>query len=226
MNHTTTSPVSILKRIRALAPVRDCTFPESLVIAERQATRLAALLTGDDGSADGIQTHDIDGLPRIQVVFEATLPVSGMSHWNGQEWVITIAASDSLPRQRFTMLHEFKHVIDHGATKRLYQGNRRHTADEQAEMAADYFAGCALVSKRDLKHVWGYGIQRPVDLAAHFNVSEPAIRVRLTQTGLDVVSDRNPASRCARPVRGPHNEPQTFRYANSGYGGSNRRSYA
>lgn len=93
-------------------------------------------------------------------------------------------------------------------------------------MAADYFAGCALVSKRDLKRAWGYGIQRPVDLAAHFNVSEPAIRVRLAQTGLDVVSDRKPASRCARPVQGSRAEPQHFRYAVSGYNGSTRRSFA
>lgn len=221
MNHSKTSPVSILKRIRALAPVRDCTFPESLVIAERQATRLAALLTVDDGSIDGIQTHDIDGLPRVRVIFESTLPVSGMSHWNGREWIIAIAATDSLPRQRFTLLHEFKHVIDHGATMRLYQGNRRHTAHEQAEMAADYFAGCALVSKRELKHAWGFGIQRPVDLAAHFNVSEPAIRVRLAQTGLDVIADSKPASRCARPIRTPKNEAQTFRIA-----APHRRSYA
>lgn len=221
MNHSTTSPVSILKRVRALAPVRDCTFPESLVIAERQATRLASLLIGDDGSTDGIQTHDIDGLPRIRVVFEGALPVSGMSHWNGQEWVISIAASDSLPRQRFTMLHEFKHVIDHGAAKRLYRGTKKHTAGQQAEMAADYFAGCALVSKRDLKRAWSRCIQRPADLAAHFSVSEPAIRVRLAQTGLDVISDRQPGSRCARPIRTLRNEPQAFRYAKS-----HRRSYA
>lgn len=227
MNHKTSpSPESTLKRLRGLAPTRDCTFAESLVIAERQATRLAALVTGDAGSVDGIQTHHIDGLPRIRVVFEAALPVSGMSHWNGQEWVITIAASDSLARQRFTMLHEFKHVIDHGATRRLYRGDRRHTTEERAEMAADYFAGCALVSKRDLKHAWGYGIQRPADLAAHFNVSEPAIRVRLAQTGLDAITDRKPTPRCARPVRGPRTEPQAFHYANAGYSGSNRRSHA
>ena len=206
--------------------MRDCTFPESLVIAERQATRLAALLTVDDGSVDGIQTHDIDGLPRVRVIIESALPVSGMSHWNGREWIIAIAATDSLPRQRFTLLHEFKHVIDHGAAHRLYRGNRRHNPSEQAEMAADYFAGCALVSKRDLKHAWGIGIQQPSALAAHFNVSEPAIRVRLAQTGLDVISDHQPASRCARPVRGPRNQPQTFRYAASGPARSNRRSFA
>ncbi|UJH70456.1 XRE family transcriptional regulator [Ornithinimicrobium sp. INDO-MA30-4] len=134
MNHSTTRPtsyVSILKRVRALAPVRDCTFAESLVIAERQATRLAALLTGDARSTDGIQTHHIDGLPRIRVVFEAALPVSGMSHWNGQEWVVTIAGRDSLARQRFTMLHEFKHVIDHGATKRLYQSTKSRPPDSK-----------------------------------------------------------------------------------------------
>lgn len=38
------------------------------------------------------------------------------SHWNGYEWIISIAEGDSPARQRFTLLHEFKHIIDHGHT--------------------------------------------------------------------------------------------------------------
>ncbi|GAA1802601.1 hypothetical protein GCM10009811_27950 [Nostocoides veronense] len=44
-------------------------------------------------------------------------------------------------RQRFTLLHEFKHIIDHGACDRLYRDVTRRgvtlTARQQAETAAD-----------------------------------------------------------------------------------------
>ena len=72
------------------------------------------------------------------------LPTSGMSHWDGQAWVISLNAADSLTRQRFTLLHEFKHIIDHGHADRLYHDTGRRSAAEQAEQAADYFAGCVL----------------------------------------------------------------------------------
>jgi len=41
--------------------------------------------------------------PRIRVVYE-DLDVSGMSHWNRQQWIISIAKTDSLARRRFTLL--------------------------------------------------------------------------------------------------------------------------
>src|SRR5690554_2113108 len=105
-------------------------------------------------------------------------------------------------------MHEFKHVIDHGRTHQLYTGDRRTTPHEQAERAADYFAGCALVPRTALKHAWGNGLQHPATLADHFSVSEAAIRVRLDQTGLSREVDLEPAitpprARCQRPVRTP-----------------------
>lgn len=214
MTNQTTPTGSVLKRLRTLLPQRDCVFAEALQIAERQATRLAEMIC-QDGDSDSIQIHHIADMPRIRVVYD-DIPVSGMSHWNGQEWVITIHHSDALVRQRFTVLHELKHIIDHGDTARLYAGNRRHTAYEQAEFAADYFAGCALVPKRDLKRAWGNRIQNPIDLATHFAVSPAAIRTRLAQTGLDVIIDHVPTPRCARPVRTPRQHAQQFRYAHNG----------
>lgn len=143
------------------------------------------------------------------------LPISGTSHWNGQCWIIAIARGDSAARQRFTLLHEFKHIVDHGQAARLYAGDRQRSAEAQAEACADYFAGCALVSKRLLKAAWGCRVQRISDLATHFGVSQHAIRVRLAQTGLDAVTDRLPQARCARPIRTPHAQPQRFRLAHS-----------
>lgn len=204
----TTSP-SILKSLRTLVPRRACSLYEALLVAERQAGRLVEFVAAIDPGSDGIDLPHIQGLPRIRVVFEP-LPISGMSHWNGHEWVIAIAGGDSLPRQRFTLLHEFKHILDHGQIHLLYTGDNRHSAAEQAERAADYFAGCALVPRAALKRAWGNGMQRVPQLAEHFGVSEAAMRVRLSQTGLDRESDQPPARRCARPISPPRQQAQRF----------------
>lgn len=134
----TSSTATTLSNLRSLVPHRVVTFAEALRVAELQARRLADLI----GDPTGIGEHHIAGLPRIVITYE-TLPVSGMSYWNGQQWVIAISATDSLVRQRFTLLHEFKHILDHPSTKLLYNDNSRMTASDQAEAAADYFAGCA-----------------------------------------------------------------------------------
>lgn len=213
MNHTTPS---LLGRLRALTPQRsDVTYDEAIRVAELQAIRLAELL----GGPEGLSEQAIALLPRIRIVHEA-ISVSGMSHWTGTEWLITLNESDSAARQRFTLLHEYKHIVDHGYAERLYTGSSRATPAEQAEHAADYFAGCALVPKRELKAAWGGGMQRTADLAAHFGVSTIAITVRLAQTKLSTYADDATDERCARPVSTPRTSPQQFRFARS------RRTYA
>lgn len=214
----TTSPASTreskgtmspLARLRDLIPLHgQLSFEQALRVAELQAVTLHGLL--DVPAGDAATEADLGRLPRLRVVREP-LTVSGTSHWNGRKWVICLNATDSLVRQRFTLLHEFAHVIWHGHTTRLFRGNRRNSAAAQAEIAADYFAGCALVPKRQLKAAWGNGLQRPEVLAEHFGVSVQAIQVRLAQTGLDRVSDTTPTPRCARPVMTPRTERQQFR---------------
>lgn len=216
MNHTN-SP-SVLGRLRALTPHRaDVTFDEALRIAELQATRLVELL----GGTDSLTEAALAALPRVRIVHEE-VGVSGMSHWTGQQWLITLNASDSPARRRFTLLHEFKHIVDHGVAGLLYRGSDRATPEKQTEAAADYFAGCALVPKRDLKSAWGSGMQQVPALAVRFGVSEQAIRVRLSQTKLDAPWDAVPAERCARPVSSAPSGAQHFRIARSPY----RRTYA
>jgi Zn-dependent peptidase ImmA (M78 family) len=185
-----------------------------------QASKLSDLL---GCRPQDITEQAIVGLPRIMVTYE-DLPVSGMSHWNGQTWVISLAARDGLARQRFTLLHEFKHIIDHGQTSRLYTGGDGRTPAEQAEAAADYFAGCVLVPKRDLKSIWGRGVQRVEALADYFGVSAQAVAVRLSQTKLNLERDAvPPAARCARPVASGHRPAQHFRVARPAYA---QRSYS
>lgn len=198
---TDRSSRSVLRHLRQLIPQRSgVTYDEVLQVAERQATRLHALLATED-----VTEADLLALPRLRVVRE-DIATSGLSYWNGQEWIICLNAGDSLTRQRFTLLHEFKHIVDHGSAPRLYGSQR----SEAAERAADYFAGCALVPKRELKAAWGSGMQAPDLLAEHFGVSLHAMTVRLSQTGLSRVIDHEPTPRCARPIRTPRFHAQQF----------------
>lgn len=181
---------SVLASLRAVIPARQLDFTEAMQIAELQAARLLEL---SDISDWPVPSTVVTDLPRI-VIHQRDLPTSGMSYWNGHAWVIALNATEPATRQRFTLLHEYKHVIDHGATDRLYRGHGRHAADQQAELAADYFAACALMPKRLVKRAWGEGLQRPTMLARSFHVSPRAMDVRLHQLGL--VDNRD---RCAPP---------------------------
>jgi Zn-dependent peptidase ImmA (M78 family) len=190
MRRTNTNPpeggASMLATLRYLIPDRSLQLHEALQIAELQANRLLEL----SGSVDQPAGAElVTGLPRIHVEYRR-LPTSGLSYWNGREWVIGINRDEPETRQRFTLLHEFKHIIDHGRTHHLYGTNLR-----LAERAADYFAGCTLMPKRLVKSAWGNGIQRPEDLAQTFDVSEPAIRIRLAQLRL-----AEPERRCTPPA--------------------------
>ena len=195
---------SVLASLRAVVPERPLLFSEALRLAELQASRLLELT---DVSCWPVPSEVVSELPRIRLGY-TDLPTSGMSHWDGHAWAIVLNEYEPPTRQRFTLLHEFKHIVDHGRADRLYRGNHRVSAEQQAEQAADYFAGCVLMPKRFLKRAWGQGLQHPERLAEQFEVSPRAIEVRLTQLGL-----RGPRGRCAPPSTvGPGSDPRLGRY--------------
>lgn len=198
MNNTTIEK-SVLATLRSLSPVRDgISFSDALRVAELQANTLLRL--------HGITTWPvprevISELPKIRIL-PSTGAADGANFWDwrSKQWIILLNRADSWRRQRFTLAHEYKHIIDHPNRRRLYHGAR---ADQQAEQVADYFAGCLLVPRRLLKRAWGNGIQRQDELARVFNVSEQAIRVRLRQTGLVMPTDRLASRSCtSSPTRG------------------------
>jgi Zn-dependent peptidase ImmA (M78 family) len=180
---------STLMTLRSLVPARPMCFAEALQLAELQASRLLEL----SGVCSPAVPEDIvTGLPHIEVLYRR-LPTSGLTYWDRVQrtWVIAINGSEPLARQRFTLVHEYKHVVDHFSRGHLYRTTAKKSADQQAEHAADYFAGCVLMPKRLLKAAWGTGIQSPAALAELFEVSERAIEVRLSQIGLN-----EPRARC------------------------------
>lgn len=196
--------ISVLRSLRSLTPARTLAFAETMRIAELQANRLRQLHGLD---AQVTPQEIVSELPRLQLDYDCDLPVSGSSHWNGSVWVISLNSGEPWTRQRFTLMHEFKHIVDHGQQHRLYPGAddlKGQVNQRLAEQAADYFAGCLLMPKRLLKTAWCSGMQRPSQLADHFGVSPRAVEVRLSQIGL-----RDDKRRCS-PRRTVRSSSQTY----------------
>jgi predicted transcriptional regulator len=183
---------SVLTLLRGLVPKRAVSPYEAHRIAELQANRLLELF---DIRTSAVPAEIVTALPRIRIESERGLPVSGSAHWNGRYWIIVLSAEEHPLRQRFSLMHEFKHVIDHTTKDYLYRGRPGQSAHEQAEHVADYFAACLLMPKRVVKRLWCQGHQDIALLAERLQVSPAALRYRLDQLGL---TERAP--RCAQPV--------------------------
>jgi len=97
--------------------------------------------------------------------------------------MILLNSTEAVTRQRFSMLHEFKHVIDHTTKHRLY-GATTQGHDPVAERTADYFAACVLMPKMYVKRHWGRGPRTLTSMAETFGVSPAAMKYRLDQLGL------------------------------------------
>ncbi|HEX6700901.1 MAG TPA: ImmA/IrrE family metallo-endopeptidase [Gaiellaceae bacterium] len=185
------APRGVLAMLRALVPRRSVSPWETLLIAELQANRLLEYF---EITTAPVPEEVVSELPRIRIVREHGLPMSGCAHWDGRFWVITVNADEHPLRQRFSVMHEFKHVLDHTTSELLYHDRNFQSAHEQAERTADYFAACLLMPKRIVKSLWFHGPQRTTPLAERLQVSPIAARYRLDQLGL---VDR--ASRCPWP---------------------------
>jgi len=171
-------------------PDRPLTMIEAFSVAGRQAAKFLAR-SGIDQPP--VPEAIICQLPRIKVERISPLPSSGLSQWSAGRWRILVNGSEPPVRQRFTLAHEFKHVLDHPFIDRCYPdvvGQRGH---ERAEQICDYFAGCLLMPKAWVTRAYcDDGIQEIRLLARRFAVSQMAMRVRLLQLGLI-----EPEPRCA-----------------------------
>ena len=178
-------PRTILQSLRALVPARGLQHHEALGVAERQAMRLLVLL---EQREPPVAVGLIAELPRIEV---RVLPnrdlagLSGMSQWLKQQshWLIAINRDDSQTRRRFTLGHEFKHILDNPYINVLYPKSEQ-SDDDRAERMCDYFAACLLMPRPWVKRLWAQGVQDAAVLAATFNVSPAAMNRRLQDLGI------------------------------------------
>ena len=191
---TSTQTLPILARLRELVPRRGLSPAEAKLIAERQATILLAH-TGIDKPAvpDSIVTE----LPFLAVTRRPGFPTSGMATQTDTGWVIVLRAEEAKVRQRFSLIHELKHVLDDPFIEWLYPTRSGYSPEDRAERICDYFAACVLMPKMWIKRDWaGGGIQDITRLARRYHVSQVAMAVRLAELRL-----LPPTPRCAGTTR-------------------------
>jgi Zn-dependent peptidase ImmA (M78 family) len=173
--------VGKIAALRDMVPIRPLDRIEAMRIAELQAKRLLEL---SDVAAPPVPESVIANLPFIQVERFTSLPVSGAARWASQRWVILLNSSEPYGRQRFSLAHELKHILDHRFAEVIYSSVPVSERQDSIERICDYFAGCLLMPRSWLLRAWSGGNQSVRDLAPRFGTSEVAIRVRLQQIGL------------------------------------------
>ncbi len=168
---------STITRLRDLVPLRRLSTQEALRVAEAQADRLLRLsgVTGPPLAEDVIA-----GMPRIQIERVAPASALAATQWSHGRWLIIINGAVSRGRQRWSLAHELKHILDHPFVTILYPRG----STEPAEQACDYFAGCLLMPRRWLRRAWFQNVRDGRTLARLFGVTPEAVKVRLLQVGL------------------------------------------
>lgn len=191
MTPATPTPVTESKRsyapsavasLRALMPPRPLSFAEACRVAELQAQRLLRL----SGSTSApVPEEIITELPRIEVQRMANLIGSGATAWSRGQWRVRLNAAEPLTRQRFTLAHELKHILDAASEDVIYRDLPPGPArDRFIEAVCDHFAASLLMPRPWIKKLWGQGVQDLAALAWRFEVSQQAMLIRLQYVGL------------------------------------------
>ncbi len=173
--------MKLLGDLRGLVPARRVSRQEAYVLTERQATRL---LVRSGISCAPVPTEVISELPFIQLEQRPLKSASGSTKWIKPRWVVVLNSLEPSARRRFSLAHEFKHVLDHPYLHQAYGALDTATTRLANEQLCDYFAACLLMPRMWVKAAWGSGLQDTVALARHFDVSPRAMHVRLLQLGL------------------------------------------
>jgi hypothetical protein len=183
--------LGVIASVRDLVPLRPLSYGEHLRVAELQANRFLTLVGVQKAP---IPERVITELPRVHVEHLSPFPVSGATHWSSGQWLVALNGSEPRVRQRFSLAHEFKHILDHRFAELIYGSFPPADRDLLVEQICDYFAGCLLMPRPWLKSTYANGLQHLPALARHFDVSQAAMQVRLSQIGMT-----DPTPRCGRP---------------------------
>jgi Zn-dependent peptidase ImmA (M78 family) len=102
---------------------------------------------------------------------------------------IWVEARDTEPRQRFTCAHEIGHFVERSQMQRdLTRGfsfvDKRTSKRDAHEFYADEFAGNLLMPERRVRQLDGH--MSLIRMAAYFDVSVPAMEVRLRRLDIDL----------------------------------------
>lgn len=173
---------SALAELRALCPDRALSPWDARGVAERQAARL---LRRAGVTEAPVPEEVIADLPYVRVRYVKARRLAAAARWTGGRWSIIVNLDDTVGRQRFSLAHEFKHVLDHPNAERVYRDRAGRSAHAQAERAADCFAAALLMPKALVKRAfYDQGVRDERVLAREFGVSVAAMRFRIDELGL------------------------------------------
>lgn len=180
----------LVAKLRGIAPKRALTYGQSLQIARLQAAKLR------DWAAEWLN-RELD-INLAWLVHQEYLPVSFVGSYKiGEHSGLTtdqvdgqlrmfINGNEPPLRQRFSLLHEFKHALDFYDARLLHAdlGNGDHEIKSgQIEAIANDFAAHVLMPTPLVKRAW-FRWQELSIMANLFNVSREAMKCRLTKLGI------------------------------------------
>lgn len=171
----------ILARLRALQPDRALSWAEAHSVAERQAALLLDLWGVKEPP---VPQFVISSLPGLLVEWRGDWPAEATTFHTGSRWHVIVRATDRRQRQRFSLAHELKHVLDDPSRDHLFSHLSPEEQAERSERLCNYFAACLWIPRPWVKHDWYGGMQSINELARRYYVSAEAMETRLSELGL------------------------------------------
>jgi hypothetical protein len=188
MNKKTKQAVrALITSLRAVPSNRAFTYGESLQIARIQAAKFRAWADAHEPEINLIWLVEQQAIPVNFAPSHLLSEQSGLTtdHITGK---LEMFINDSEPhtRQRFSLLHELKHVLDWPNADVLH--GKLGSGDEELkgkmiEWVANEFAAHVLMPTRLIKRTW-FMSQDVSFMATLFNVSREAMTTRLEKLGL------------------------------------------
>jgi hypothetical protein len=143
--------LSTITRLRDIVPLRRLSTAEALRVAEAQANRLLRL---SGLTEPPVGEEIIAELPGIEIERVTPAKAHAAAQWSHGRWLILLNAAETRGRQRFSLAHELKHILDNPFVTILYPGR-----SDLAEQVCDYFAACLLMPRRWLRQAWAEGMR-------------------------------------------------------------------
>jgi Zn-dependent peptidase ImmA (M78 family) len=188
MNKPTKRAVqAMIASLRTVPAKRGFTYGESIQIARVQASKLRAWAEAHEPEINLLWLVEQQVVPVNFVPSHLLSEQSGLTtdHITGKLEMF-INSNEPQVRQRFSLLHEFKHVLDWPDADRLH--SKLGSGDEELkgkmiEWIANEFAAQVLMPTRLIKRAWFASQDLPL-MATLFNVSREAMTTRLEKLGL------------------------------------------
>lgn len=186
MTHTDKSIIRDLRSIRPMRPYADKN--EAFAVAEEQASELLKFFAIAEPEVD---VSLITQLPRIEVEVDADLSeygLYGMTTWGHGRWQMRISKGARVATRRFTLAHEFKHILDDPAVDSAYRNLGIDEYDRKAitEEVCEHFADCFLMPRLMVARAVRSDVRNVARLAAVFGVLQSDMDRRLQDLGLKI----------------------------------------